>query len=60
MTFEVGKTYKVKIYGSKPCKIHVLSIVDEGMIVFKWYGKTAQWNYNVMHPDALAIRCSEK
>jgi hypothetical protein len=39
---EVGKKYRID-YGFEIKKIHVLVIVDEDQIVYKWYGKHKQW-----------------
>ena len=35
-------------------KIHILAIIDEYQVVFKWYGKFRQyWHYEIEHKDTL-------
>lgn len=55
MKFKVGETYKYKIGGGKPYKIHIVAIVDEGQVVFKYYGRHKQWwHYEVIPQNVLA------
>lgn len=55
--FKVGSTYKAKLGVDDPYKIHVLAIVDDNQIVFKFYGYPTQtWNYRVMNNDRLRLR----
>ena len=35
----------------KPYKCHVLAVVDDNQVVFKWYGKHKQW----WHYDVLSL-----
>jgi hypothetical protein len=38
-------------------KIHILAVVDGGMIVYKFYGKRKQrWYYKVEHPSTVEAR----
>lgn len=38
-------------------KIHIVSIVDDIQVVFKWYGKHKQWwHYDVLQFDDLEWR----
>lgn len=40
----------------KPYKCHVLAIVDEDMIVYKWFGRRKQWwHYEVDPIEVLLI-----
>jgi len=36
--FKIGETFRIKDY-----KIHICAIVDEEMVVYKYYGKHKQW-----------------
>lgn len=58
---KVGSTFKIYLAGSpRPLyKCHVLAIVDEDMIVYKWYGKHKQWwHYNVESLGVIQNRIS--
>lgn len=51
MKFNPGDKYHIccGYYGFRPYLIHVLAIVDNNMIVIKWYGKHKQWwHYEVL------------
>ena len=58
MEFEIGKSYTADIQAKgETYKIHVLSIVDKDMVVFKFYGKQKQrWHYDVRRKCDLAVR----
>lgn len=52
--FKVGEAYYVKRGINKLYKAHIVAIVDEEYIVFKWYGKYKQWwHYEIMHKEVL-------
>jgi hypothetical protein len=41
----------------KPYKCHVLAIVDEYMVVYKWYGRRKQWwHYEVEHKETIDFK----
>ena len=45
--------YMLKSPG-KPYKCHVVAIVDDYMVVYKWYGRVKQWwHYEVYHNDFI-------
>ena len=53
MKFKKGQTYKSRI-SNRNYKIHIVAVVDEGMVVYKFYGKHKQWwHYEVKHSDDL-------
>lgn len=57
MEFKVGDTHHKFIGPGNPYKIHVVAIVDEVHVVYKWYGKHKQWwHYEVEHKDLLEIQ----
>ena len=43
MIFKKGDTYRAKINIEKPYKIHIVAIVDDEMVVYKYYGRHKQW-----------------
>jgi hypothetical protein len=48
MKFETGKAYKIYIKNVGRIKIHVLAIVDDDQIVYKYYSlNRQQWVYRV-------------
>lgn len=54
MGFKPGDTFLIDRGPGKPYKAHVLAIVDDCMVVFKWYGRKKQWwHYEVKHADLL-------
>ena len=54
--FKVGKTYHINQY-AETYLIHVLCIVDERQVVFKYYGKhKKRWFYEVEDFEILQIR----
>ena len=55
--YAVGDTHHIWDPISGQIKIHILAIVDEGYIVFKWYGKHKQWwHYEVLHNYSLTAK----
>ena len=55
MSFAIGETYRARINGSI-YKIHIVGLVDDVMIVFKYYGKHKQWwHYEVKRDGDLAF-----
>jgi hypothetical protein len=60
MKFEVGQTYQIAQStqeGRKIYKIHILAIVDESQIVYKWFGKHKQWwHYEVEDAEVLETK----
>ncbi len=54
MKFNAGDTFHIWKGPGKPYKAHVLTTVDEHMVVYKWYGRHKQrWNYEVEDREAL-------
>lgn len=47
-TYKIGDTFHL-LKGPLPAyKCHIVGIVDENMIVYKWYGRHKQWwHYSV-------------
>ena len=44
---KVGDTFALRMHG-KHYKAHVLAIIDEEYVVYKWYGRHKQWwHYNI-------------
>lgn len=57
MEFETGQMYHILINGAKEYKIHIRAIVDENMIVYKWFGQYQQWwHYEIESKDMLEIK----
>ena len=59
MNFKKGDVYYISSIGAskKPYKIHILEIIDETMIVFKWYGRRNQWwHYKIEHTQILSLK----
>ena len=55
--YKVGETYQIWMPPGGFYKIHVLAIVDEEYIVYKWYGKHKQWwHYVVDHNYSITGR----
>ena len=42
INFKVGETFRIFI-GVNDYKIHICAIVDEEMVLYKYYGKHKQW-----------------
>jgi len=58
MAFKVGNKYKALLAPGAPYKIHVLAIIDENQVVFKYYGRYKQrWHYEVLSTQSLEIFC---
>ncbi len=56
MEFKEGDMYYIWIGPGKPYKIHILTIVDTWMVVYKWYGRHKQrWHYEVKHRHLLEM-----
>jgi len=53
MKFKVGDTYHIMLGLKKPHKIHIVSIVDDNMVVYKWYGRMQQWWHYVIEIDSI-------
>jgi hypothetical protein len=56
--FEVGGTFKLAkgLPRDKLYRCHILAIVDEDYVVYKWYGKHKQWwHYEVERKDFLEM-----
>ncbi len=50
MVFKVDRTFYLNKGQGKPYKCHIVAIVDEEYIVYKWYGRRKQWwHYEVEH-----------
>lgn len=55
MKFAIGETHKARINGYV-YKIHIVGIVDDVMVVYKYYGKHKQWwHYGVKREDDLSF-----
>lgn len=58
--FKVGGTHHIRIpslKGLELYKIHILAIVDESYVVYKWYGRHKQWwHYQVEHQEWLQAK----
>tara|TARA_R110001592_G_scaffold361526_1_gene672383 strand:- start:1179 stop:1379 length:201 start_codon:yes stop_codon:yes gene_type:complete len=53
MEFKEGQTYKSRI-SNKNYKIHIVAVVDDCMVVYKFYGKHKQWwHYAIKRADDL-------
>ena len=56
-TFKPGDTYHILNGPVHTNKIHVLTVVDDEYVVFKWYGRYKQWwHYQVEHEELLDIK----
>ena len=54
---KIGDTFKILAGTPKPYKAHVVAIVDEDMVVYKWYGRHKQWwHYKVEHIDIIQYK----
>ena len=54
--FEVGDTFHFLQYPTREYKAHVVGIVDDDYVVYKWYGKYKQWwHYDVKHIEDILI-----
>ena len=54
MEFRVGETYHIYRGFRRKYKIHIVAIVDGGMVVYKFYGKHKQWwHYEIVNRIAL-------
>jgi len=55
MEFKPGDMhYLLWVHGpGKPHKIHILTIVDEHQVVYKWYGRHKQWWHYEIKRDWL-------
>lgn len=55
MTFEKGKAYTIydsSIDGTR--KIHIVALIENDMVVYKYYGKHKQWwHYQVKSKDEI-------
>ena len=63
MNFEIGKKYPIyrKFGFGKPYLIHVLAIVDDYYVVYKWYGRHKQWwHYGVDYDRSLRPYLNDK
>jgi hypothetical protein len=62
--YEKGQTAHIHRGPGKPYKIHILAVVDDVYVVFRWYGRHKQWwHYQVEHEDILETwisRCEER
>jgi len=57
MEYKVGETYKSIMGVGKPYKIHILAIIEEDMIVYRYFGRHKQWwHYGIEHKHGLDIR----
>lgn len=56
MEFKIGKTFSVTLGIGKPYKIHICAIIDEIMIVYKYYGRHKQWwHYRIEDKEMLEL-----
>ena len=55
MEFKAGQTYHI-IKGIEIYKIHIVSVIDENQVVYKWFGKQQRWwHYNIILDVELEI-----
>lgn len=56
--FQEGQWYQIFMpLKLKPYKIHICAIVDDVMVVYKWYGKHKQhWHYVIEHRDTVEAK----
>ena len=48
MKLKIGDTSYILISGPKSYKIHIVAVIDDDMIVYKYYGRVAQyWHYEI-------------
>ena len=58
---KIGDTFYLLKGPGKPFKCYVVAIVDEVMIVYKWYGRHKQrWHYEIEHIDCIRISIRNK
>lgn len=59
MKLKVGDRYRIKhVFGPHPqgYLVHIVAIVDEDYIVYKYYGRCKQyWHYGVKHIGVFKI-----
>jgi hypothetical protein len=54
--FKVGDIYPLFRGPGKPYKIHVVAVVEDSMIVFRWYGRHKKWwHYEIEHRNLLSL-----
>jgi len=57
MNFEAGQTYHAAIGPGLPYKIHICAVIDNEMVVYRYYGRHKQWwHYVVEHHEMVAIK----
>lgn len=56
MIFQKGKTYRIYVPSlGEIRKVHVVELIENDMIVYKWFGKHKQWwHYFVLSNDEFA------
>lgn len=53
MKYEIGQTYYMNKGPGKPYKVHIVGIVDDHYIVYKWYGRHKQWWHYEVDKDTV-------
>jgi len=54
MKYKVGDIFYILKGPGKPYKAHIVAIVENDMVVFKWYGRHKQWwHYEVLHEEQI-------
>ncbi len=51
INFKNGQTYRISKRPGETVKIHILEIVEERYIVYRWYGKYKQWWHYEIEKD---------
>ena len=52
--FKIGQKYYLNRGLGKQYKIHIVGIVENNMVAFKWYGRHKQyWHYEIKHFKSL-------
>ena len=55
--FKAGHEHHILINILEPHKIYILAVVDECMVVYKYFGKHKKWwHYNIDHKDILDVK----
>ncbi len=51
--FKKGDTHQIHMAPSGFYKIHILEVIDECYVVYKWYGRHKQWWHYVIEWDGI-------
>lgn len=57
VNIDIGKSYHAIVNGIKPYRIHILALVDEDMLAYKYWGHhKKRWFYNIEAVIIVASR----